>query len=160
MGCGLGDQLKIHHENQIDLETQLAKDPSKTPEAKKVYFADAAMKRVGQLNMLVLQRRQKLNGDMYQMEKRLANMGKIQGTTDVVILNSIATSLGDASIKEILQLTREGDIDVIRAVKLAPALRIQKRFREAAEVIAPAFEQAMLGEERYAQYLYLWSQIG
>ena len=147
ISLGLGDMLKDAHTEQKALEAKLLKDSTKTKQAKALFAAEAATKRLGLAWNRADKKMTEIKGDLYKHEKKLETELKIHGTTDLVILNSYASIIKDMKVSEITELARQGDTDAIRAVLLVPALKLSPKFKKAKTVFTEAAEQAILGDD-------------
>jgi hypothetical protein len=132
---------------QKALEKKLLKDSTKTKASRQLFAAEAATKRLEKIWKHADKKQAEINAELGQFEKKLDAELKIHGTTDLVILNSYASTLKDMSVGEISTLAREGDVDAIRSVLLVPALKLSPKFKQARDAFMEVAETAIFADD-------------
>lgn len=153
----LGDVVQEAHRAQLDLEKKLTKDRTKTKSAKALFAAEAASKRIEQIWNKADKKAAEINGDLYKYNKRIESQMKLNGTTDMLLLQNYGQLIQNMNVSEITELGREGDMDALRACLLLPALKFQEKFRNAQDLFTNELRRVVLGDD-YQSYEQLNEQ--
>ena len=150
ISLGLGDAVQTAHRDQQDIEAALKKDRTKTKASKDLFAAKTASKRLQQIWKKTTQKQDQIKNQLEAFQRRIDSKLAINGTTDLVILNSYSSILKDMNTSEVTSLIRAGDLDAGRAALLVPALRLTEKFRNAQDMIKGEVVSALLGDDNKA----------
>jgi hypothetical protein len=150
IALGLGEQVTQAHRDQVDIEAALKKDKTKTKASKDLFAAKTASKRLQAIWKQTTKKQDQIKHQLEAYQRRIDSKLSINGTTDLVILNSYSSILKDMTTSQVSSLIRAGDIDAGRAALLVPALRLTEKFRNAQDMIKGEVVSAVLGDDNKA----------
>lgn len=96
----MGDIVQTASAEQKELEAKLFRDKTKTKQAKALFSAEVATKRMELIWNRADKKLADIKGELSQYDKKLDTELKFHGTTDFVILNSYASVLKDMTVSQ------------------------------------------------------------
>lgn len=151
--AGLSGTISTYQEKLNKYAEDLSKDQTKT-HTEKIKLLNASGAKLSQaLLPLADAHRQGVLSTIKPYQDRIDGSLKIQGTTDVVLLQSMSQAIRDEPTTGLLPLA-EHDIDVARAALLLPVERYKRKLNKKPEMekaLRGAVARNLLGDE-YGQF--------
>lgn len=120
------NQINRTQERLNKYAADLYNDPTKTSDQKSKLLYEHSAKHAQALLPAMDKAMAALQAKIATLTQRIEAESKVKGTTDMLLLQSMAQAVSDLSNTQIYSLAKSGEIDAVRAVLLMPVERFKR----------------------------------